>query len=85
MDLSKAYDCLPYDLIVAKSEAYGLAKEGLQLINDYLNYRKQRTQIGSAYSYWANVSSILGPLLFNIFINNIFLVVEKLDVCNFAL
>ena len=91
MDLSKAYDCLPYDLIVAKSEAYGLAKESLQLINDYLNYRKQRTQIGSAYSYWANVirgipqSSILGPLLFNIFINNIFLVVEKLDVCNFAL
>ena len=90
MDLPKAYDCLPHDLIVAKLEACGLPKESLQLINDYLSYRKQRTKIGSAQSDWANVIrgipqvSILGPLLFNIFINNIFLVVEKSDICNFA-
>ena len=83
MDLSKAYDCLPHDLMVAKLEAYGLAKESLQLISDYLSYRKQRTKIGSTYSDWANVihgipqGSILGPLLFNIFVNDIFLVVEK--------
>ena len=37
MDLSKAYDCLPHDLMVAKLEAYGLAKESLQLISDYLS------------------------------------------------
>ena len=54
--------------MVAKLEAYGLAKESLQLISDYLSYRKQRTKIGSAYSDWANVifgipqGSILGPL-----------------------
>ena len=71
MDLSKAYDCLPHDLMVAKLEAYGISKESLQLISDYLSYRKQRTKIGSAYSDWANVirgipqGSILGPLLFN--------------------
>ena len=47
MDLSKAYDCLPRDLMVAKLEAYGLAKESLQLISDYLSYRKQRTKIVS--------------------------------------
>ena len=40
MDLSKAYDCLPHDLMVAKLEAYGISKEGLQLISDYLSYRK---------------------------------------------
>ena len=90
MDLSKVYDCFPRDLLVAKLEAYGLAKESLQLINDYLSYRKQRTKIGSAYSDWANVirgisrNFISGPLLFNIFINDIFLVVEKSDICNFA-
>ena len=55
MDLSKAYDCLPHDLMVAKLEACGISKEGLQLISDYLSYRKQRTKIGSAYSDWTNV------------------------------
>ena len=90
MDLSKAYDCLPHDLMAAKLEAYSLAKENLELISDYLSYRKQRTKIDSAYSDWANVirgipqGSILCPLFFNIFINDIFLVVEKSDMCNFA-
>ena len=88
--LSKAYDCLPHDLMAAKLEAYGLAKESLQLISDYLSYCKQRTKPGSAYSDWANVirripqGSILGPLLFISFINDIFLAVEKSDICNFA-
>ena len=76
--------------MVDKLEAYGLAKESLQLISDYLRYRKQRTKIGSACSHWANVihaipqSSILSPLLFNIFINDIFFVVVKSDIRNFA-
>ena len=90
MDLFKAYDCLPHDLIFAKLEAYGLTKESLQLISDYLSYRKQRTKIGSAYSDWANVirgitqGSILGPLHFNTFLNDIFTVVEKSDIYNFT-
>ena len=90
MDLSKAYDCLSHDLMVAKLETYGLAKESLQLRSDYLSYRKQRTKTGSAYSDWTNVirgipqGSILGHLLFKIFINDIFLVVEKSKICNFA-
>ena len=90
MDLSKVYDCLPHDLMVAKLEAYGLPKESLQLISDYLSYRKQRTKIGSAISDWANAirgvpqGSIFGPLLFNIVINDIFLVIEKSDICNFV-
>ena len=54
MDLPKAYDCLPHNLMVAKLEAYGLAKESLQLISDHLSCRKQRTKIGSAYSDWTN-------------------------------
>ena len=89
-DLSKAYDCLAHDLMVAKLEAYGLAKESLQLTIDYLNHRKQRSKIGSAVSDWANIirglrqGSILGLLIFNILINEIFLFIEKSDICNFA-
>ena len=55
MEFSKAYDYLPHDLMVAKLEDYGLAKENLQLISDYLSCRKQRTKIVSSYSNWANV------------------------------
>ena len=90
MDLSKACDCVAHDLMVAKLEASSLGKKSFQLISDYLRYRKQRTKISSAYSDWANVirripqDSILGPPLFNIFINDIFIAVEKSDNCNFT-
>ena len=52
MDLPKAYDCLPHDLLVAKFEAYGIDKTGLNLIHNYLSNRKQRTKINSSYSDW---------------------------------
>ena len=40
--------------MVAKLQAYDLAKESLQVISDYLSYCKQRAKIGSAYSDWTN-------------------------------
>ena len=88
MDLSKTYDCLPHDFIIVKLEAYGLDTNSLRFIFDYLSSRKQRTKIGSAYSNWSKVlrgivqGSILGPLLFNIFIDNIFFFIEKSEICN---
>ena len=98
MDLSKAYDCLPHDLIIVKFEAYGLSKHSLSLLLGYLTSRKQRVKIGSSYSKWNEIKrgvphgSILGPLLFNVFINDIFMFFifmflyfyEKTEVCNFA-
>ena len=89
-DLSKAYDCLPHDLLIAKLGAYGLDRSSLRLLMDDLNSRKQRTKVGSSYSKWSEIKhgipqgSILGPLLFNIFINDLFFVIEKSDICNFA-
>ena len=88
MDLSKAYDSLPHGL-VAKFEAYGIDKNGLNLIHNYLTNRKQRTKI-SSYSDWYDIvtvvpqGAILGPLFFNLFIIYLFLFIERTNICNFA-
>ena len=50
MDLSKACNCLPHDLIIAKLEAYGFDEHSLRLTYDYLTNRKQRVKVGSALS-----------------------------------
>ena len=50
MDLSKAYNCLPHDLLIAKLEAYGFGIDGLKLIHSYLTERRQRVKIDSSFS-----------------------------------
>ena len=47
-DLSKAFDCLPYELIIAKLHAYGFSLAALRLARIYLSNRKQRTKIMKA-------------------------------------
>ena len=90
MDLSKAFDCLPHDLIIEKLKAYGLTEQSCQLMHSYLSGRKQRVKLGNCISKWQNIikgvpqGSILGPLIFNIFINDIFYFLEKSTLYNYA-
>ena len=89
-DLSKVFVCICHDLLIAKLNGYGLSLPALKLITDYLQNQKQRTKIRSIYSDWEDIisgvpqSSILRPLLFNIFLCDLFLEDENNYFANYA-
>ena len=86
-DLSKAFDCIMHDLLIAKLQAYGFDNDSLNFICNYLVDREQRVKINSSFSTWSKIEYgvpqgfILGPLLFNI--NTLDMFFEQKDV-NFA-
>ena len=78
-DLSKTFDSLPHDLIIAKLNACGFKNVALCLILNYLNNKKEGVKVNSSFSSFQNMtsrvpqSSLLGPYLFNIFLTDSFL------------
>ena len=90
MDLSKAFDTINHSLLLAKleAEAYGFSMASLQLMQNYLCNRFQRTSVNESFSDWKETGvpqvSILGPLLFNIFLNDIFYFINNGNLCNYA-
>ena len=79
MDLAKAFDSIPLDLLIAKMYAYGFYINAVTFFYSYLKRRKQNVKINSTHSVFQVVlsgaarGSILGLLLFNIFINDLYL------------
>ena len=86
-DLSKAFDCLPYGVIIAKLHAYGLSLNAFDLFSSCLCNRFQRVKINKSSSKWAVIKkgipqgSILGPQLFNVLVNDMFHFMWSLKLC----
>ena len=76
MDFPKTFDTLDHSLLIAKLEAYG--------------FRDVRCKVGNCFSIWRKITSgipegsILKPLIFTIFINDIFLFAKNSTLCNYA-
>ena len=89
-DLSKAFDCMTHDLLIAKLHALKFDMNALNLIFDYLTGRKQRVKINSTFSSYLDIfqgvpqGSILGQLLFNLFFCDLLLFVQEANIMSYA-
>ena len=90
-DLSKAFDSLKYRLLITKLDAYGVSENSCMLLASYFQERSQRVKLGNVKSKWLELSkgcpqgSLIGPLAYNIFSNDLLLLIETMgEIYNYA-
>ena len=89
-DLSKTFDCIDHESMITKPLSYGFDTNALKFIYSYLKERKQRTKKNSSFSVFDEIlfavlqGSILGSLLFNAYICDLFYDIDDLDFASFA-
>ena len=89
-DLSRAFDCIPHGLLISKMKAYGLSNKACLFMSSYLSDRMQRVKVENERSEWQHLKkgvpqgSCLGPVIFNIFTNDLFYVLKSCNLSNYA-
>ena len=90
IDQFLSFGSINHDLLTAKLHVYGFSKESLKLIKSYVTNRWQRTKLNTGFDKYTEIllgvlqGSALEPLLFNIYINDLFLLIENTNICNYA-
>ena len=89
-DLSKVFDCINHELLIAKLNAYGFDSPSLKFISAYLNFRKRKTKVGSTFSDYLNIlfavsqGSIAGLLLFSVYTCDMFFQIHSSEFSSYA-
>ena len=90
MDLSKTFDTIHHKLLIEKLAAYEFDENALQTVHSYILERWLRTKVNPSFSLWRELlcgvtqGSVLGPILSNIYLNDLFFQLLDTHVCNFA-